>query len=216
MLPFIPLQLHSIWNFRVIPSQLQILVLRVVRALRSQDPDIYLVELFDIPALSGDHSVDSHSARFLQSKDKLLNVQIAELRTKTTANDESIIHQSQGTSHLLRYPSTCVYETGVDHISIWPCARPLPPSPPPSPGSLVKERPQMEYTYSLNDVESRALETRANHGLGLIRAVPGAYRALVYTVPAEHISLPTPTTGLFTYVYEGTRKSTWILRQRQS
>lgn len=64
----------------------------------------------------------------------------------------------------------------------------------------------MEYTYSLNDVESRALETRANHGLGLIRAVPGAYRALVYTVPAEHISLPTPTTGLFTYVYRGDEK----------
>ncbi|KLO20143.1 hypothetical protein SCHPADRAFT_934748 [Schizopora paradoxa] len=197
-------QQHSIWNFRVIPSQCQILILRVVRAVKSQDPDTYLVELFDIPTEFGDFSIPPESARFLQSTDKLLNVQIAELRGGTQ-NDESIMPSIAANKPPPPISLYLRYDTGVDHVSIWPCARPLPPSPPPSPGSVCKERPPMEYYYSLNDVESRTLESK-HHDMGCIRTVPGAYRALVYTVPPDLITSPTPTTGLSTYVYRGDEK----------
>ncbi|KAL5519386.1 hypothetical protein ACEPAH_1069 [Sanghuangporus vaninii] len=208
---------HSIWNFRVLPDQNRVLVVRNIekRPNIDMEHDYLAIELFQIPQPYETLVTEATAVRILTLR-QYVNVQISDLqRTVPSKEDDSItpdlrLHRRpQPLSIFLRT------ETGMAHHSLWPIEKPVRGHSTKTcfiydpahcrhilfgdqrDGILNEEMDDSNDGMDDGD-EGRRLRRRKNYAM---RFIPGARRAFVYAIPRDYRSTEPPITACWGFQY---------------
>ncbi|KAL5535920.1 hypothetical protein ACEPAF_4014 [Sanghuangporus sanghuang] len=209
---------HSIWNFRVLPDQNRVLVVRNIEKRPNIDMknDHLAIELFQIPQPYETLVTEATAVRILTLR-QYVNVQISDLqRTVPSKEDDSItpnlrLHRRpQPLSIFLRT------ETGMTHRSLWPIQKPVRGHSTETcfiydpahcrhivfgdqrHGILNEEMDDSNDGMDDEDEGRRNLRRRKNYAM---RFIPGARRAFVYAIPRDYRSTEPPITACWGFQY---------------
>lgn len=146
------------YNFRVIPEQNQVLVVRNIEKL----PDLNMesshtsIELYAIPLLGQKTTAEAVDFRILDKED-YINVQISEMYRKMPTHEDDSITPYLSQDHIQPISVYLRSELSMIHYALYPYSVDPPPSPPDTPSSQTKatdkgglvKTPQRKFIYDL-------------------------------------------------------------------
>ncbi|KAF8628243.1 hypothetical protein AX15_004019 [Amanita polypyramis BW_CC] len=161
-------QEHRIRAFRVLPGQKDLLVVRTVSL--SPTSDLMLVELYTAPIYPGSYEytcIDSYtvSGKFVTS------VQVTDYGIPTTTGDQPQLLPSSGPPPPISIYIRTSNPSGIVHHCLWPSFLD-PPTTGPAPMQRI-------WFYDLSQATIQTSHVSSPYG---IHVLPGAYRAMMYTV----------------------------------
>ncbi|EJC98829.1 uncharacterized protein FOMMEDRAFT_171011 [Fomitiporia mediterranea MF3/22] len=218
---------HSIWNFRVLPDQSRILVVRNITKNDAveMESDHLVFETYGIPDFGETLQLDAWGRNTL-TLGRYLNVQISEVqRTVPPDYDDSITpNLTRG-----RYPQPLsIYlrtAKGMAHHSLWPVEKTaqqmfLYPTPEQERsrhfiysfertrhyfiGDAIDDTFGEEMDYESEDTEDRNGTRKSpprRRKDDALRILPGARRAFVYAIPRNYRSTEPPVTACWGFQY---------------
>ncbi|KAM6498570.1 hypothetical protein JOM56_006518 [Amanita muscaria] len=157
---------HRIRAFRVLPGQKELIVVRTVSL--SENNDLMLVELYKAPVYHGSYQytcVDSYTV----SGKLVASVQISDHGIPTTTGDQPQLHPSNGPPPPISIYVRTSKPSGVIHHCLWPSFMDIP----------MDELIRRTWFYDLSQATVQTSHVSAPYD---IHVLPGAYRAMMYTV----------------------------------
>jgi hypothetical protein len=168
-------QPHTIRAIRVFPVQNQILVIRSIPVLPIPEATpLYLFEIYDPPQL-GKWSASKAKDRYVIDNRHITSFQISD-HNISTAHDASLqptLPAAFGPPAPISIFCQTIKPHGLQHYVMWPVQVDVP--------ATSTSDPQTNHYYSLGNV---SFQSRRDSDLVVSHVVPGAFRALIYTVPA--------------------------------
>ncbi|KAH8119739.1 hypothetical protein DFH11DRAFT_1539026 [Phellopilus nigrolimitatus] len=217
---------HSTWNFRVLPDQNEVLVIRNVEKVAPEmETDWIIIQLFRIPTEGQTINVSPTSGTFVIRK-AYLNVQVSEIqRTLPFEDDDSVTPSLMENKPPQPLSIFCRTPYGFAHHSIWPEETQLPPSSSHTPhqslhstGENTPIRKRRHFIYDVQKVKhtffccngckslSPDLEESSKDHSGKeiqMRFLPGASRAVILEIPTNYKSTRPPILRCYGFQYVG-------------
>ncbi|KAK2461528.1 hypothetical protein APHAL10511_005991 [Amanita phalloides] len=165
-------QEHRIRAFRVLPGQKELLVVRTVPL--SPTSDLMLVELYTAPIYPGSYEYTCLDSYTVSGK-LVASVQISDYGIPTTTGDQPQLLPSSGPPPPISIYIRTSNPSGVLHHSLWPSFTDHPTAP-------TSPRTRRIWFYDLSQATVQTSHVSSPYD---IHVLPGAYRAMMYTVRAD-------------------------------
>ncbi|KAF8899288.1 hypothetical protein BD779DRAFT_1465227 [Infundibulicybe gibba] len=164
-------QPHRIEAIRILPGQKDILVVRTITT--SPTSKLHLVEIFDAPEGGGmtlRHAKDIYT---IQDKNAV-SFHISDYGIPGTTGDQPKLRHMNGPPPPISIFFRTVDPIGVAHHVIWPAHFEIP--------ATTTRAAETRYFYNLDHVTDQSFHVSTPH---VTHVLPGAYRALMYTISSE-------------------------------